>query len=150
MIGATGAIWSGGAGTYTPNNTTLNATYSPSAAERTAGTVTLTLTSAGNGNCTAVSDQVTYSITPAPTANAGADQALCSNNAIATLGGSISCGNGGGGERPLPGGTAWVSWRHSGGTSGEMWASITGWARVWIEDLDLAQPERFDLLKPLS
>ncbi|MBK7113654.1 MAG: gliding motility-associated C-terminal domain-containing protein [Flavobacteriales bacterium] len=95
VIGATGAIWSGGAGTYTPNNTTLNATYSPSAAERTAGTVTLTLTSAGNGNCTAVSDQVTYSITPAPTANAGADQALCSNNAIATLGGSVTVATGG-------------------------------------------------------
>ncbi len=64
--------------------------------------------------------------------------------------GSISCGNGGGGERPLPGGTAWVSWRHSGGTSGEMWASITGWARVWIEDFDLAQPERWDLLSVIG
>jgi hypothetical protein len=64
---ATGAIWSGGTGTFNPNNSTLNATYTPSAAERAAGTVTLTLTSIGNGICNAVSDQVTFSITPAPT-----------------------------------------------------------------------------------
>jgi hypothetical protein len=42
-------LWSGGAGTYNPNNTTLNAVYTPTAAERTAGTVTLTLTTTGNG-----------------------------------------------------------------------------------------------------
>ncbi len=35
------ATWSGGTGTYAPNNTTLNAVYTPSAAEITAGTVTL-------------------------------------------------------------------------------------------------------------
>jgi hypothetical protein len=34
----------------------MNATYVPSAAERTAGTVTLTLTSTGNGLCNAVND----------------------------------------------------------------------------------------------
>jgi hypothetical protein len=55
VTGATGGTWTGGTGTYSPNNTTLNATYTPSAAERTAGTVTLTLTSTGNGNCNAVS-----------------------------------------------------------------------------------------------
>ncbi len=31
--GATSATWSGGTGTYAPNNTTLNAVYTPSAAE---------------------------------------------------------------------------------------------------------------------
>ncbi len=41
---AASATWSGGTGTYAPNNTTLNAVYTPSAAEITAGTVTLTLT----------------------------------------------------------------------------------------------------------
>ncbi|MBK7242089.1 MAG: gliding motility-associated C-terminal domain-containing protein [Flavobacteriales bacterium] len=95
VIGATGGIWSGGTGTYNPNNTTLNATYTPSAAERTAGTVTLTLTSAGNGNCNAVASNVTYTITPAPTANAGADQSLCTNNPVASLGGSVTIATGG-------------------------------------------------------
>jgi hypothetical protein len=57
FTGAAGGTWTGGTGTYSPNNTTLNATYTPSAAERTAGTVTLTLTTTGNGNCNAVSDK---------------------------------------------------------------------------------------------
>src|SRR6185503_16606621 len=85
VVGATGGIWSGGGGTYAPNNTTLNATYAPSAAEIAAGSVTLTLTSAGNGTCNAVSDQATWTITPPPTVSAGADQTLCGNNATATL-----------------------------------------------------------------
>ncbi len=94
VTGATGGIWSGGAGTYSPNNTTLNAVYTPTAAERTAGTVTLTLTSAGNGLCNAVSDAVTFTITPAPTVNAGADQSLCANNAVATLSGGFTVATG--------------------------------------------------------
>ncbi|MEZ4757858.1 MAG: gliding motility-associated C-terminal domain-containing protein [Flavobacteriales bacterium] len=95
VTGATGGTWSGGAGTFTPNNTTLNATYTPTAAERAAGTVTLTLTSTGNGTCNPVSDQVTFTITPAPTANAGMDQTLCSNNPVATLNGSFTVATGG-------------------------------------------------------
>ncbi len=95
VIGAAGGTWSGGAGTFSPNNSTLNATYTPTAAERAAGSVTLTLTSTGNGTCNPVSDQVTYTITPAPTANAGADQVLCSNNPVATLNGSFTVSTGG-------------------------------------------------------
>ncbi|MBS0225962.1 MAG: gliding motility-associated C-terminal domain-containing protein, partial [Proteobacteria bacterium] len=94
VTGATGGVWSGGTGTYNPNATTLSAVYTPSAAERTAGTVTLTLTSTGNGLCTAVTDQVTYTITPAPTVNAGADQTLCANNPVATLAGSYTVATG--------------------------------------------------------
>ncbi|HRD52607.1 MAG TPA: hypothetical protein PKY96_08165, partial [Flavobacteriales bacterium] len=94
VTGATGGIWSGGAGSFSPNNTALNATYTPTAAERAAGTVTLTLTSTGNGLCNAVSDQVTFTITPAPTVNAGADQTLCSNNATVMLNGAFSVATG--------------------------------------------------------
>src|SRR5439155_58508 len=43
--GATGGTWSGGAGTFSPGASALNATYTPSAAEIAAGSVTLTLTS---------------------------------------------------------------------------------------------------------
>ena len=95
FTGATGAIWSGGTGTYNPNNTTLNAVYTPSAAERTAGTVTLTLTTVGNGNCNAVSDAVTFTITPSPTVNAGADRTVCANNVAVTLAGSFTVATGG-------------------------------------------------------
>ncbi|HPF66473.1 MAG TPA: hypothetical protein PLC20_02245, partial [Flavobacteriales bacterium] len=94
VTGATGGTWSGGSGTFSPNANTLNASYTPSAAEITAGSVTLTLTSAGNGTCNAVSDQVTWTITPAPTANAGADQTLCANNADAVLNGSFTVATG--------------------------------------------------------
>ena len=66
---ATSATWSGGAGTFTPNNTTLNAVYTPTAAERAAQSVTLTLTTNDPaGICPPVSDQVTISIGTMPTA----------------------------------------------------------------------------------
>jgi gliding motility-associated-like protein len=58
VTGASGGIWSGGSGTFGPNNTTLNATYSPSPAELAAGFVDLTLTTTGNGTCPAASDVV--------------------------------------------------------------------------------------------
>jgi gliding motility-associated-like protein len=92
---ATGGIWTGGSGTFSPNNTTLGATYQPTAAEVIAGTLTLTLTSTGNGNCNAVSNTVSFTFTPSPTANAGANQTLCSNNPSATLNGSVTVATGG-------------------------------------------------------
>ncbi|HRN36808.1 MAG TPA: hypothetical protein PLL18_07845, partial [Flavobacteriales bacterium] len=94
VTGALGGTWSGGTGSYSPNANSLTATYTPSAAERTAGTVTLTLSSTGNGTCNPVTDQVTFNITPAPTANAGADQSLCANNAVASLNGSFTVATG--------------------------------------------------------
>ncbi|HBS87315.1 MAG: hypothetical protein A2W91_03775 [Bacteroidetes bacterium GWF2_38_335] len=95
VTGATGGTWSGGAGTYAPGATTLNAVYSPTAAERTAGFVTLTLTTTGNGLCTAVTDQMTITFTPSPTANAGVDRSICSNNPTITLNGSVTVATGG-------------------------------------------------------
>ncbi|MCA1800307.1 MAG: hypothetical protein LC650_03350, partial [Actinobacteria bacterium] len=66
--GATTAVWSGGAGTFTPDNTTLDAVYSPSQAERDANEVTLTLTTDDPaGICSAVSDQMTIFIGTVPT-----------------------------------------------------------------------------------
>jgi gliding motility-associated-like protein len=92
---AGGAAWTGGAGTFAPNNTTMNAVYTPTAAERAAGTVTLTLTSTGNGTCVAVSDQMVITITPSPTVNAGPDQTKCANNANTTLAGAVTVATGG-------------------------------------------------------
>src|SRR4030095_16350400 len=66
---ATGGTWSGGTGAFNPNNTTLNAVYTPSAAEIAAGTVTLTLTTTGQAPCTAVSNSMTITINPVPTCN---------------------------------------------------------------------------------
>jgi gliding motility-associated-like protein len=60
---AVSGSWSGGTGSYAPNNLALNAVYTPSAGERASNTVTLTLTTNDPaGPCPAVTDQVTISI----------------------------------------------------------------------------------------
>ncbi|MES2764059.1 MAG: SprB repeat-containing protein, partial [Bacteroidota bacterium] len=62
VTGASGGIWSGGAGTFSPNNTTLsNLTYSPTAAELASGSVNLILTTTGNGTCPLKTDTVKIS-----------------------------------------------------------------------------------------
>lgn len=62
----TTGIWSGGAGTFTPNDSTLNASYVPTAAEISAGTLMLTLTSTNNGTCVSATDnmQITFRAMP--------------------------------------------------------------------------------------
>ena len=52
---ATGVQWSGGTGLYSPGSTAQNITYSPSPVELANGSVTLTVTTTGNGSCLAVS-----------------------------------------------------------------------------------------------
>ena len=67
---AVSGTWtSAGTGTFAPNNTTLNAVYTPSAAERTAGTATLTLTTNDPaGVCLPASDIMVITIGSVPTA----------------------------------------------------------------------------------
>ncbi|MGB3949270.1 MAG: SprB repeat-containing protein, partial [Bacteroidia bacterium] len=56
---ATGGTWSGGGGSFSPNNTTLSgATYTPSPTELANGYVNLILTTTGTGTCAPVSDTV--------------------------------------------------------------------------------------------
>jgi gliding motility-associated-like protein len=99
---ATSATWTGGTGTFAPNNTALNAIYTPSAAELAAGTVTLTLTTNDpNGPCVAVTDQMTITINPIATINAGVDQTICIGSTVTLAG--------------IPGGSA-TSGTWSGGT----------------------------------
>ena len=89
---ATTGTWSGGTGTFTPNNTTLNAVYTPSAAEITAGTVTLILTSNDPaGPCGSATDQMIITINPSATVSAGSAQTICSN-VTATMAGSFGGG----------------------------------------------------------
>lgn len=86
---ASSAQWSGGLGTFFPNNNQLNAQYSPTATEIANGSVTLTLTTDNPvGPCTEASDQITYTFTFPATVSAGSDDVVCSNSAIA-LSGSI-------------------------------------------------------------
>ncbi|MES2131390.1 MAG: PKD domain-containing protein [Bacteroidota bacterium] len=59
VTGASGGIWSGGNGVYSPNTITLsNITYSPTASELANGFVNLYLTTTGNGTCPSRIDTV--------------------------------------------------------------------------------------------
>jgi hypothetical protein len=74
----TTGTWSGGTGIFAPNATTLNATYTPSAAEIAAGTVTLTLTSADpDGPCPATTDTMTITINDQATAGTDGNTNVC-------------------------------------------------------------------------
>lgn len=83
-------VWGGGAGTYNPSSSVLNATYTPTPSELSAGSVTLTLTSSNNGNCNQVTDNVLINFTNAPVVNAGADLFPCANNAVTLLSGTVN------------------------------------------------------------
>jgi len=91
--GGTSGTWSGGAGSYNPRNTALNATYTPTAAEIAAGGVTLTLTSNDPaGPCGPAFDTVHVTILPAALAGAGVDQVVCASSPLAQLAGTVSGG----------------------------------------------------------
>jgi hypothetical protein len=73
---ALSASWSGGTGTFSPNANTLNAVYTPSAAEIAAGTVTLTLTTDDPpGSCGAASDTMIITINPNPSVEISLEEA---------------------------------------------------------------------------
>ncbi|MBD2722841.1 Ig-like domain-containing protein [Hymenobacter armeniacus] len=66
---ATGAVYtSTGTGTFSPNATTLNATYTPSAADVAAGTVTITLTPTGPAAPCTSTGRVVLTLQAAPNA----------------------------------------------------------------------------------
>ncbi len=83
---ATFGTWTGGAGTFNPNDTSLNSAYTPSAGEITAGTVTLTLTTdVPVGQCPAANDDMIITISSNSFMSAGPDTTFCSGG-NATIG----------------------------------------------------------------
>lgn len=90
--GASTGMWtSQGTGTFSPNNTSLNASYHPSSADTAAGSVKLILTSTGNGICAAERDTMLITITKPPLVNAGpATFSLCANNPTLSINGTVS------------------------------------------------------------
>ena len=69
--GATGATWSGGAGAW------AGIVYTPTAAEKLAGSVTLTYTTSTAAPCSNISDEVVIHFQPLPVIMAGPDQNIC-------------------------------------------------------------------------
>jgi hypothetical protein len=95
--GATSGTWSGGAGSFNPNATTLNAVYTPSATEVSNGTVTLTLTTNNpDGPCEAVSNDMVIAISAQPSQpTAAVKTPLCTDATMAvevTLPSGLSSG----------------------------------------------------------
>ncbi len=90
--GASSATWStSGSGSFS-SSTATNSVYTPSAADITAGTVTITyITNDPVGPCPAVSSTMILTINQSATVNAGADQVICSGS-TASLGGTIGGG----------------------------------------------------------
>ncbi|MGZ3900247.1 MAG: PKD domain-containing protein, partial [Bacteroidia bacterium] len=90
---STGATWSTtGTGTFTPDNVTMNTGYIPSSADTAAGSVTIFLTTSGNGNCLQVTDTVVINFIHSPFVSAGSDINLCPNSPNPTLGGISTAG----------------------------------------------------------
>jgi gliding motility-associated-like protein len=86
---ATSATWTGGTGIYSPNASTLGATYTPTSADSLAGTVTLTLiTNDPAGVCPSLNDAMTITINQPATVNANANQIICFGNTV-TLAGAV-------------------------------------------------------------
>lgn len=87
-VGSTLAWSTSGTGTFA-NGNSLDAVYTPSAADINAGTVTLTLSANGAGACSSssVTDTVVLTIDPAPTADAGvASAAICYGTTLSITG----------------------------------------------------------------
>ncbi|GAB3575985.1 hypothetical protein GCM10027345_12060 [Hymenobacter daeguensis] len=80
---ATGATYTtSGTGTFSPNANTLNATYTPSAADVAAGTVTITLTPTGpSAPCTSTGRVVLTLVTPPNAAFSYPSAILCTGGA---------------------------------------------------------------------
>jgi len=70
----------GGVGGSFDDDAALTPVYTPPT--DFTGTITLTLTANGNANCSAVSDNMDLTITAAPVADAGSDEATCENTAF--------------------------------------------------------------------
>ena len=76
---STGQSWSAsGSGSYSPGSTSLNTTYTFTAADKTNGYVRFIVTTTGNGGCASGRDTVmVYFTGSSSSANAGPDQTLC-------------------------------------------------------------------------
>lgn len=82
--GLIGYKWIGGNGIYTPSPDSLNTNYTPSAAEVSAGHVTLTLqaTTSVAAPCNLVTSSVIINITPTGKISSGLTKTICSNQRL--------------------------------------------------------------------
>jgi len=88
VLTATGGIWSSlSGGTFSPSDTLLTTTYDMSAADLANGTMSIVLTTTGNGTCAALKDSLI--ITIIPSIDAGPDTILCNTADTVPLSGFV-------------------------------------------------------------
>lgn len=89
---ASGGVWStSGTGSFLPNDTLQPGNlYIPSSGDTTAGTVTLYLTTIGNGNCNANVDTLVIFFTNPPQISVAANDSICSGYPIHLVGTSTT------------------------------------------------------------
>lgn len=86
----TGKWTTTGNGSFSPDNLTLNCSYSPTPTDVAAGSITIYLQSTNNGACTSVKDSVKVFFTPSPSVYAGGDILACTNEPAVDLAGVVS------------------------------------------------------------
>ncbi len=82
-------------GTFSPNATTLNPTYTPTADEVAQGYATLVLSSSANSKCPVTRDTMKIRFYAGPTANCGPDLKVCKDTTYIKLNGAITVAYGG-------------------------------------------------------
>ncbi|MBX7094624.1 MAG: PKD domain-containing protein [Flavobacteriales bacterium] len=92
---ASGGLWLNGNGTFNPNSSTLVTDYTPSAAEVSAGSMFLVLSSTGNGLCPTAVDTLHIVFVDGPDVNAGADIQVCKDTSGVPLNGTVQFAGGG-------------------------------------------------------
>lgn len=95
VTNASGGLWIGQGGSFSPNSSDLNANYNPSAGEIAAGQSMLILSSTGNGFCPAGTDTLFIDYVNGPTVDAGADVSVCNDTTEVPLSGSVQIAGGG-------------------------------------------------------
>lgn len=93
ITAATGGVWQTlGSGTFA-NDSLACTLYMPSTADTTAGSVTLVVTSTGNGTCFAETDTVVINFTPVQAVNITSNDSSCAGNPFG-LGVNVTTGSG--------------------------------------------------------
>jgi gliding motility-associated-like protein len=89
--GTTTGIWTStaGTGTFLPSSDRLDAQYLPSAQDKAAGSVTLTLTSTSKDDCAISTSDMTITFGQLPGTDAGPDQDVCTQDVSVKLAGKV-------------------------------------------------------------
>lgn len=95
ITNANGGQWLNYAGTLTPDDVTLNATYDPDTSEINAGSMQLVLVSTGNGMCPQDVDTLNITFVAGPSVDAGPDVQVCKDTTSVPMNGSVQVAGGG-------------------------------------------------------